>query len=109
MVGESIFPVGREELHKLAPLFFRETGADPDVLERARVVIKTQQQGAYRSTRALLIPAETGDGAAGRAETPGLRLPRRAGRRRPRKPESAVPVTSHAKPRDGCGAEGRRS
>ena len=42
--GESVLAVGCEEFHELASLLFREARADADMLQRAGVVEKAEQE-----------------------------------------------------------------
>src|SRR5215468_2976146 len=59
--GESILTVGCKEFYQLASLLFREARADADMLQRAIVVKKAEQERADSRTRTFLVPAKAGN------------------------------------------------
>src|SRR5436309_5624420 len=59
--GERVLAVWGEEFYQLAPLLFREARADTDMLERAGVVEKAEQERADRCTLTFLVPAKAGN------------------------------------------------
>ena len=58
VIGERIFAVGREKFDQLAALLVGEARAHADVLQRARIVEKPEQQRADQRALAFLVPAK---------------------------------------------------
>ncbi len=63
VIGERVLAIGREEFCELPPLLVREARADADVLQRAGVVEKAEQQRADMRALAFLVPAKAGNDA----------------------------------------------
>ena len=63
MSGERVLAIRREEFRELPALLLREARADADVLQRARIVEKAEQQRADRGALALLVPSKAGNHA----------------------------------------------
>src|SRR3989442_928927 len=63
VIGEGILAIGRAEWRELAALLLREARADADVLQRARIVKKAEQQGADIRAISFLVPSKTGNDA----------------------------------------------
>ena len=59
--GQRVLAVWREEFYKLASLLFREARADADMLQRAGVVEKAEQERADSRALTLLVPAKAGN------------------------------------------------
>src|SRR5437762_1495186 len=53
---ERVLAIGSEESRELFTLLTGEARAHSDVLQRARIVEQTEQQGAHRSALAFLMP-----------------------------------------------------
>ena len=63
MIGERVLAIGREEFYQLPALLVREARADADMLQRARIVEKAEQQRADSRALAFLVPSKPGDDA----------------------------------------------
>src|SRR3954452_18106957 len=59
MVFKCVLPIRRQITGQFPALGFRETGADTDVVESARVIEKTQQQGSQGGLVPVLVPSKT--------------------------------------------------
>src|SRR5215472_5715296 len=62
MVGKSIFAIGRQELSQLEPHLSGKTSANADVMQGARIVIKSEQERANR-LGVLLVLSKAGNHA----------------------------------------------
>ncbi len=58
MSGKGVFPIRLEMFHELAPLLSAEARADSNVLQGARIVEETQQQGTHKVAIPFLVPAK---------------------------------------------------
>ena len=59
--SKRVLTVRREEFYQFASLLFREARADADVLQRAGVIEKAEQERADHCTLTVLMPAKTGN------------------------------------------------
>src|SRR5579883_797192 len=63
MIFERVLPIRFQKLHQLQAHLIAEAGAHADVLQRAGIVVQTEQQRADAARLAFFVPAETGGDA----------------------------------------------